>query len=119
MHPGKGTISATDPICQGQNGLSAFTERRPLPAGLRSPLPGGFQSADRLLILPGNKPVWALALGAAGLPCWSVVGLGPSCCRESRLGGSGSRTGSRHGPAAAAPGEQLISSSGYIPAWQP
>lgn len=65
---------------------------------------GGFQSADRLLILPGNKPVWTLALGAAALPCWSVVGPASSCCSESRLGGSGGRTGSRHEPAAPAPG---------------
>lgn len=33
MYPGKGTINAPDPICQGQSGLSVFTDRRPLQPG--------------------------------------------------------------------------------------
>lgn len=58
QHP---TIHASDPICQGQNDPSAFTDHGPLQAGLRNPLSGGFQSTDWLLILQGH--------GAGLSPC--------------------------------------------------
>lgn len=58
QHP---AVHASDPVCQGQNDPRAFTDHWPLPAGLRNPLSGGFQSTDWLLILQGH--------GAGLSPC--------------------------------------------------